>query len=241
MDYAYNLGGGTPHVMSFAIGDTHTTAGVITTAPVSSGGDAGIMVSTTTTMRDSLGVTYDTGTYVTAQQTDGTSAERNVKVCVDPDAVYRALMSGGSTEGTALTEYTVSTATADGLDVTDSALTWTSPAWDEGSVAFISGVNLGQIRKVTATSGAVATISTAFDNDHAAGDLFIRFPWWFVDFVSDALQTTTLLTQADASIAVGTGGDVKVIDMEVNTSADSFVLFTLDDHVLNHSKTAIDG
>lgn len=241
MDYAYMLGGGTPHVMSFAIGNTHSDAGIITVAPVASGGDAGVMVSTTTTMLDSLGVTYDTGTYVTAQQTDGTSAERKVKVCVSPDAVYRALMSGGSAEGTALTEYTVSAASADGLDVTDSALTWTNPAWDEGSVAFISGVNSGQIRKVTATSGSVATISTAFDNDHAVGDLFIRFPWWFVDIISDALQSTTLLTQADASIAVGTGGSVKIIDMEVNTSADSFVLFTLDDHVLNHSKAGIDG
>lgn len=241
MDYAYMLGGGTPLVMSFAIGDTHTTAGVVTTAPLVGGGSAGIIVSTTTTMTGALGVTYDAGTYVTAQQTDGTSAERKVKVCVSPDAVYRALMSGGSTEGTALTEYTVSAATGDGLDVTDSSLTWTNPDWDEASVAFISGVNSGQIRKVTGVSGSVATIATAFDNDHAVGDLFIRFPWWFVDGLSDALQTTTLLTQADASIAAATGGDVKVIDMEVNTSSDSFVLFTIDDHVLNHSKIGIDG
>ncbi len=240
MDFARMLGGGTPEVMSFPIGDTHTTAGVVTTAP--GAGQAGMMVSTTTAMADAIGVTYDTGTYVTAQQTDGTSAERKVKVCVSPDAVYRALMSGGATEGTALTKYDVTSATADGLDVTDTDITWTNPAWDEGSVAFITGVNAGQLRKITVTGGSnEGTNATAFDGDHAVGDLFIRFPWWFMDATSDALQTTTLLTQADASIAVGTGGDVKIVDMEVNGASNSFVLFTLDDHVMNHSKAGIDG
>ena len=240
MDYAYMLGGGAPLFMKFASGDTHSDPGVITTAPGAN--QAGVMISTTTTMTDAIGVSLDTATYVTAQQTDGTSAERLLTVLISPDACFRALMSGGAAEGTALTEYTVSAATSDGLDVTDTSLTWTNPAWDEGSIFFTSGVNQGQLRKVTATPGSnEATIATAFDNDHGVGDTFMRMPWWTLDATSDALQTTTNLYQADATIAVGTGGDVKIIDMEMNGTTDSFVIFTLDDHALNHSKAGIDG
>ncbi len=234
MDYAYMLNGGTPLVMSFPIGDTHLNAGIVTTA--TGDGQAGMMVSTTTTMTDSIGVTYDTGTYVTAQQTDGTSAERKVKVCVSPDAVYRALMSGGSTEGTAIPQFTVTAATTDGLDVIDTAVDWTSPATNEGSIFFTSGVNKGQFRKVITTGGSEATIATAFDNDHAVGDTGFRMPWWFQDITSDGLQTTALLTQADAAGAVATGGAVKIVDFELNTTTDSFVLFTLDDLALNHHR-----
>ncbi len=234
MDYAYMLNGGTPLVMSFPIGDTHSDAGIVTTATGAE--QAGMMVSTTTTMTDSIGVTYDTGTYVTAQQTDGTSAERKVKVCVSPDAVYRALMSGGSTEGTAVPLFTVTAATTDGLDVIDTAVDWTSPATDEGSIFFTTGVNKGQHRKVITTGGSEATIATAFDNDHGVGDQGFRMPWWFQDITSDALQTTTLLTQADNTGAVATGGAVKIINLELNTTTDSYVLFTLDDLALNHHR-----
>ena len=239
MDYAYMLGGGAPHMLKFAIGDTHTTAGVVTTAPDAA--QAGLMVSTTTTMVDCVGVTLDTGTYVTAQQTDGTSAERKVAVIVSPDACFRALMSGGATEGTALTEFTVTAATADGLDVIDTAVDWTSPATDEGGIYFTSGANKGQLRKVITTGGSEATIATAFDNDHAVGDTGFRVPWWFFDRTSDALTTTTLLTQADQSADTGAGGNIKPIDMELNGTTDSFLIFTIDDHALNHSKAGIDG
>ena len=234
MDYAYMLNGGTPLVMSFPIGDTHSDAGIVTTAPGAN--QAGMMVSTTGAMTDAIGVTYDTGTYVTAQQTDGTSAERKVKVCVSPDAVYRALMSGGGTEGTALTQFTVTAATADGLDVTDTATDWTSPASDEGGIFFTTGVNKGQFRKVITEGGAEATIGTAFDNDHAVGDRGFLVPWWFLDITSDGLTTTALLTQADASASTTSGGAVKIVDLELNTTTDSFVLFTLDDLALNHHR-----
>ena len=239
MDYAYMLGGGAPHIMRFPTGDTHPDAGVVTTAPAAE--QAGVMISTATAMVDAVGVTLDSATYVTAQQTDGTSAERKVAVIVSPDAVYRALMSGGATEGTALTEFTVTAATADGLDVIDTAVDWTNPATDEGSIFFTSGVNKGQHRKVVTTGGAEATIATAFDNDHAVGDTGFRMPWWFLDVASDALNTTALFTQARVDIAVGTGGDVKIMDFELNGTTDSLILFTLDDHVLNHSKAGVDG
>ena len=239
MDYAYMLGGGAPLIMKFACGDTHGDAGVVTTAPDAA--QAGVMVSTTTTMVDVVGVTQDTATYVTAQQTDGTSAERLLAVLISPDACFRALMSGGSSEGTAIAEFTVTAATADGLDVTDTNTNWQSPATDEGAIYFTSGVNKGQVRKVITTGGSEATIATAFDNDHAVGDTGFRLPWWPFDRTSDALQTTTNLYQADQTGATGTGGDIKPIHMELNGTTDSFLIFTIDDHALNHSKAGIDG
>ncbi len=187
MDYAYMLGGGAPLVMKFACGDTHANAGVVTTAPDAA--QAGVMISTTTAMVDAVGVTLDTATYVTAQQTDGTSAERLLSVLISPDACFRALMSGGATEGTAIAEFTVTAATTDGLDVIDTAVDWTSPATDEGGIYFTSGVNQGQVRKVITTGGAEATIATAFDNDHGVGDNVVKarvgLPW---DFLDDCLD-----------------------------------------------------
>lgn len=236
MDYAYNLQGGvTPVAMKFQVNEDHATAGVITTAP--GAGEGGVMKSATTSMTDALGLTLDTVTAVTAQQTDGTSTERKVTVIISPDAVYRSLISGGATEGTALVEYTATSAMSDGLTLTDTAVTWTNPAWDEGSVFFTSGVNKGQHRKIITTGGSnIATFKNAFDFDSAVGDKYVKLPWWFCDATSNNLQSTTNLYQANALIAVGTGGAVRVIDMELdeNDTSGMYVLFTLDDHALNH-------
>jgi len=54
------------------------------------------------------------------------------------------------------------------------------------------------------------------------------------------VQTTTNLYQANAAIAVGTGGAVKIIDLELRDASDdgknkSFVLFVLDDHALRET------
>ncbi len=237
MDYAEMLSGGTPWAKKFQVNETHANPGVVTTAP--GAGEGGVALSTAgaSSFPDALGVTLDTATAVTAQQTDGTSTERKVTVIISPDAVYRSLISGGATEGTALVEYTVSTAMTDGLTLTDTSVTWTSPAWDEGSVFFTSGVNKGQHRKVITTGGSnVATFKNAFDFDSAVNDTYVKLPWWFADATSKTLQPTTNLYQANALIAVATGGAVKIIDMELdeNDTSGMYVLFTLNDHALGH-------
>jgi len=237
MEYAYMLGGGAPLKMGFQINATMDTAGIPVLAP--GAGNAGVQLSTTTSWANAVGVTLDTATYVTAQQTDGTSAEREVDVIISPQAVFRALMSGGSTEGTALALQAVTTATTDGLDVTTGA-EWSNPTFDEGVAWGYDGANAGQKRKITAVSSTAATLTVAFDNDHQVGDNFLRAPYWFLDDGGNNIQTTTLLTQADASIAVGTGGAAKIIDMELRDVADdgqnkSFVLFIFDDHALRET------
>lgn len=239
MEFAYYLhGGGSGSAMAkkYQINETFSNAGI----PVlsSTTGDAGVQISTTTSMANAVGVTLDAGTYVTAQQTDGTSAEREVRVIISPQAVFRALMSGGATEGTALTLYDVTTATTDGLDITTGD-DWTSPQFDEGVAWGYDGANAGQKRKITGTSTTAATLTVAFDNDHAVGDNFLRAPYWFLDD-STALQLTTNLYQADASIAVGTGGAIRCIDMELNDISmegrtNSYLHFIFDDHALRET------
>lgn len=234
MDFTGLLSGGAPWLQKHPVGETVADAGIIMLEPDAGGG--GLALPTTIDLSNAVGMTHDTATFVTAQQTDGTSAERLVNICVNPDAVYRILMSGGATEGTALVQNTISVATTDGLDVEDDAFTWTAPSWDEGSVFFTSGTNLGQLRRVTAVSGAVATITVAFDRNHAVGDTYFRMPWWPLG-LGDTLQTTTLFTQADALIAVNTGGDIKSLRLEMNGAADSFLHFMLADHALGATAT----
>ncbi|MCP4900114.1 MAG: hypothetical protein GY906_24350 [bacterium] len=180
MEYSKMLDGGHPLVMSFQVNETLSQAGIPVLAP--GAGDAGVQISTTTSWANAVGVTLDTATYVTAQQTDGTSAEREVDVVISPGAIFKALMSGGATSGTALTQYPVTTASATGLVVTTSSIAdWASPQWDEGVVWGYDGANAGQKRKVTSVSGTAATVTVAFDQDTVVGDNFLRAPYWFLD------------------------------------------------------------
>lgn len=237
MEYAYMLGGGAPLFMKYQINETLSNANIPVLAP--GAGNAGVQISTTTSLANAVGVTMDTATYVTAQQTDGTSAEREVTVLISPQAVFRVLLSGGATENTALTLYDVTTASTSGLAVTTGD-DWTSPEFDEGVVWGYDGANAGQKRKITSTSSSAATVTVAFDQDTAVGDNFLRAPYWFLDDGGNNMQLTTNLYQADASIAVGTGGAVRIIDMELNDISGegrttSKALFIFDDHALRET------
>lgn len=238
MQYAYSLGGvNTPLIMKFQVNATLATANIPVLAP--GAGNAGVQISTTTSLANVVGVTLDTATYVTAQQTDGTSAEREVSVIISPDAVWRAKMSGGATENTALTQHTVSTASTDGLAIT-TGTAWDSATYDEGVTWGYTGANAGAKRKITSVSSTAGTVTVAFDQDTAVGDIFLRAPYWPLDNGSKTVQLSTLLTQADASIAVGTGGACRVIDLELRDASDSgttnsFVLFIFDDHALRET------
>ncbi len=235
MDFAYYLhGSGTPLIKKYQINETLSTAGIPVLAPGE--GDAGVQISTTTSWANAVGVTLDTATYVTAQQTDGTKAEREVTVIISPHAVFRALMNGGATAGTALTRYPITTESTNGLTVTTASIgDWTTPDFDEGVIWFDDGANVGQKRGVASGSGTAATVTVAYDQDIAVDDNILRAPYWFLSDVAHNIQTTTNLNQANAAIAVATGGAANIIDMELNSTTDSFVLFTLSDHVLSQT------
>lgn len=237
MEVAGLLSGGAPILKKYQIAQTVSNVGVplLVADAAEAGLDLGI---TTEPFVDLVGANIDTATFVTAQQTDGSSAERTVTVVINPDAIYRNRLSGGATEGTALTQYTILTATTDGLDVTGSGVDFASPQFDEGAVWFYTGANTKQIRRIVATSSAVITVSPAFENDHQAGDIFLIAPYSPVPTDAQTMQVTTNLFEADASIAVGTGGAVSVIqykheDLAGDGTLQSYVDFVVPDHFLN--------
>ena len=236
MEWAYGLHpNSTPFAMDFQVDETMATAGVPVLEPGAN--QAGVVLASTTAAANMVGVTLGTATFVTAQQTDGTSAERTVKVIINPDAVWEMLMSGGATEGTALELRDVTTATTDGLSVITGDA-WNSPEMDEGAIWGFDGVNASQIRKITSTDGTTATVRVAFDNDHPVGDNFLFAPYWPLD--SNAIQLTALLTDADASIAVATGAALRCIeirhgDLSNEGRTKSYVLAISDDHVLRET------
>lgn len=231
MEFHNTMSGSAPLVKKYQVNATVSRAGVPLVIP--GAGNAGLVLATTTGAADMAGVNLDTATYVTAQQTDGSSAEREVSVIINPDAMWRMLMSGGATENTALTLYDVTTASTDGLSVTTGD-DWTIPQFDEGWIWGYDGANAGQGRKITSTSSTAATVTVAFDRDTVVGDNFLRAPYSPVQGAT--IQLTTNLTQADASIAVATGAGFKTVELILNDVSNdgrnnSYVVAVPTDHV----------
>lgn len=231
MELAYTLYGGAPVLKKYQVAATNTTIGVPYLIPASNG--SGIVLATTTGAADMVGVNIDAaGTYVTAQQSDNSDTARLTTLIINPDAVWKMLMSGGATEGTALALQTVTTASTDGLAVTTAA-EWSNPTFDEGVTWGFEGANAGKARKLTSVSGTAGTVTVSFPYDTAVGDTFLRAP--FQPLQGTKVQLSTLLTQADASIAVGTGAAFKpveliLLDIAGSGRTNSYVLALSGDH-----------
>ena len=232
MDFAYDLSGNTvPTIRRYQVAATAAVAGKPFLVPAASG--SGLVTSTTTSTAKAVGVSVDTsGTYVTAQQTDSAETERTVGLIINPFGVFKMLMSGGATEGTAMVLHTAASGGSDGLTIVSDVNT-DSPELDEGTCYCFSGANVGIARKITSNSTTTMTFTVAWPRDVAAGDLFIVAPYNPLQGIT--LQLTTLLTQADASIAVGTGAAFKTIELtwgadEARTN--SYVHAVLANHVM---------
>ena len=239
------LSGGAPVMKRFQIGVTNANASLGIPYTVPAAGTAGVVIGTTTGATDLVGMSVDnvarngttpgSGTYNTAQQAGNADPASYVRLIINPDAVWRALMSGGATENTALALQTVTTAATDGLSVTTAA-EWSSPTYDEGHLWGYDGANAGIARKITSVSSTAGTITVALPNDTVVGDNFLRAPYTPMQTVT--VQLTTNLYQADASIAVGTGAPYRVIELILLDASqegrtNSAVLFVSNSHALN--------
>lgn len=234
MDFAYDLSGTTnATIRRYQVAATASVTGKPFLVPASSG--SGLVTSTTTSALKAVGVNIDTsGTYVTAQQTDSSDTARTVGIVLNPQAVYRIPMSGGATEGTAMVLHTAASGATDGLSFVSDVNT-DSPELDEGTVFCIQGANQGLANKCTSNSTTTMTFVRAWPRDVAAGDLFVVAPYFPLQGIT--LQLTTLLTQADASIAVGTGAAFKTLEFVWNKApgegrTNNYVMAMLANHIL---------
>jgi len=233
MEVSGLLSGGAPLIKKYQINATVSNTGI--PLLVGAADEAGLDLPTTTVAADVVGLNLDTAVFSTTQGSGENSAERLVSVVINPDAILRARMSGGAAEGTALALQTVTVANAGGTVITTGA-EWSNPEFDEGIVWGFSGSGVGQERKITDTSATAGTVLVPFDFATIVGDEFLRAPYWAMQ--GTTVQLTTLLTEADASIAVGTGAGFKVIDTELGSLSDegrtnSFVHMIPTDHFLS--------
>jgi len=220
MEFVGSFSGGPPVLKKFQIGEAMATNGV--PVVVGGAGNEGVALAATTTASDLVGVTAKIqATLLTAQQTDNSDPARLVTVVVNPDAMYRARLSGGATSGTDLTALTVTTASTDGLTVSVSGTDFSSPTQDEGTVYCITGANAGVSRKITSVADGAATVTLAFPNDIAVGDTFFTVP--FAPGEDQFVQLTTTLDELDASVAVDTdNNNFRVIELDLNGVGDSY-------------------
>ena len=218
MEFAYDLSGkSVPILKRYQVAATNTVIGRPYLKAANAG--VGIVLATTTGNVDSIGVNVDTaGTYAAGQNSDGSDNAKYTTLIINPLGVFRARLSGGATDGTALTARTVTTASADGLTVTHSGYNSNSPDMDEGTIWGNTGANSGVYRKITATANGTTTVILAFPRDDAAGDTYLLAPVYPTRSIT--AQLTTNCTEIDASAAI-TGCTFVVVEMLLNDASNN--------------------
>lgn len=248
---AGHLSGGAEIFMRYPVRASVTDAGMPIIAVTDT---VGVAEATTTSFADAVGLGLDTATYSTTQADlddpgsdpnigayrtyTGLDMGRVVTVSVRPDLIIGCLMSGGATESTALTLLSNTSASAGGTTVTDADVGTADMA--SGTVWCINGNNVGHARQiVTHNSAQDFVVTVPFPRTIAVGDEFLWIPQAGFGTGAGAIdgvghvQGTTLITQGDASIASGTGGEVVVVRAELLGRNDTKVYFIFRDHQFN--------
>lgn len=239
MEFAYDLSGGAPVLKRYQVAATNTVIGVPYLKVAANG--AGVVLASTTGAADFVGVNVDAaGTYNTAQNSDGSDNAAITTLIVNPLAVYKARLSGGATDGTALTPRTITTASTDGLSVITSGFDSNNPDMDEGIVWGYSGANVGYARKITSTAANDATPTVAFPHDIAVGDTFLFAPVSPLSTIT--AQLTTNLTEIDATAAISGDATIVVVEMALKDQANegtltSYAFIQFADHLLGATVT----
>lgn len=228
MEFAYDLSGGsTTFVKKYQVAATNTQLGV-PYLKWATGGGAGIVLATTTGAAEAIGVNIDTaGTFVTAQQSDNSDTARTTSIIINPHAVYRALLTGGAGDGTALTLYTAVSGGTDGLTIVTDNANVASPDTDETLVYCMTGTNAGRTNKVTTASSATWTFVRAWPFDVAAGDTFITS--MVLPTNTKAVTLNTTLTQVRGDLAT-TGAAFNVVEVLFGDRTSSYVFIEFGDH-----------
>lgn len=233
MKYINNLWGvGEARILDFKVGATVSKETIAMTEDSTQYGEA--IPSTTTSATDALGVALNTGTYSTTQ-----GATEGVITCViDPYGVIRAKVSGAATEDTALSAatYHVLTNTSASSGGTTVTATHAGTDFTGGIVYMLTGANAGLSRVLTTVTSTTSIVVTVpFPYAIAVGDKALIIPY---SRCTHKVQQTTALTQADGSIAWGTGIDCAVTNVLIptpisTTAPEVYIDFVLHDHFYN--------
>lgn len=233
MNFGYSFSGGAPVIKKYRVasGSTANAGGYVTVAVA---GGSGVVLGLVTTVADQVGSTLDAATGSTAPTSDTAAV---TSVVVNPDAVYRLLVVKGATGGQIdiLTESAGGSKTVNTITAGETAPN--SPSMDEGTIVCISGANKGQTRKITSVAATTATITEGWVNNNATSDVFILLPWTPADVAGNNVQLTTDLASARADIVVGTGADMRPVELIVDQATvtlarnSSYLLAMFDDHI----------
>lgn len=238
MEVIKYLYGGAAYRAKYQVAVTHSVVGIPTLQTATN--TNGLAIGTTTSAGDMVGITLDTATKVTAQQTSPETAERTILVDIRPDAVISCKMSGTTAAGGAIPTVAITQATTNGLDVTTTGTSWTSTSYLYGSAFCYSGRNAGQLRKTSAVDGNSATVYVAFEADHQIGDEFFQIPFSPMDVDSASITLCTELNEVRLNIAIqaSTGAEFNIVeilarDVAHEGTTNSYVLIVANDHILN--------
>ncbi len=217
MEFGYTLSGSAPLMKDFLATATLDTVGVpVTVTTVASTDRGGVQVAANAAPELAIvgltvGLAGQTIAIADSGMTD--NADLFVRTIVNPDAVYRAKLSGGSTADTALTISTNTSEDTTGVTITGGALI------DDGTVWAYSGGNLGQLRRADTTTA----VSINFIDTIKVGDAFLSAPGFpgSAEVVTQAFfDLTTNVDQVNASASDGDNGNFLLIDGEFSDITD---------------------
>lgn len=224
MRYVQNFGGlGESVVRDFRIGAT-VVQGQLVIRDTSLLGN--VTDPSTTAGADAIGSTFEAGTYTASTPVD-------VMVQCAPFAVYKARANGATTNPTALTVFTQTSASQTVL----TAASQGSAVMDGGYAICVSGNNKG--RKAVLTShvdNTSRTCTNGFPASVAVGDKFIIVP--FAEGAAGVTLTSDFV-EVDGSVDIvhGAGVAACVTDVKYDVSDESVptvdVYFILRDHAFN--------
>ena len=224
MKNAYCLYGGAPRIKKLKLGAT-IAKGVLSLQNAA----GGLLPCTTTSAISSFGIALDGGTYSTTQGDPEGVASFDIR----PHVVIRARISGSATEGTDMTKLSNTSAESAGTTITDADTG--SADMDSGTVwRLVNGGQSSESRIITTHNGSTDFVVTVpFLQDIASGDEFLFAPYSIGKDGSGNVQTSTAFTEADGSIASGTGQVSSVVEVLTYEEGNSFVDFVTGDHALN--------
>lgn len=215
---AYILSGSKIARRKMRVGISVTSPGVPLIGPTAN--NEGVLLGATTTSVDAVGMSTDTATYNTAQQTDGSDPTEWVDVIINPDAVWMSRLSGGATTGTALTAYFNTVASSTGILLTPSATsggsTVTTSNFDDCPIFCYSGANAGLYRRAEPADGTDINLTQAFRRALAVDDRFFGCPLTEGGIASVTWVTDLTEVNAAVTVSANVASTWRAVDLILN-------------------------